>query len=583
VDNLVLISVAASLGDRLPGSILRGVRQDSHHRYRLIFEGANRPGSLLISLTPELPWVAPSTGRWRGPAWRNEPFAAACERALAGHRLVAVEKPAADRILRLEWSGAGSLVAELATHGANLILCDGQGEILATARRPRRDQERLAPGSRYGAPTRPTRLLDPFGSEPAAIDALLSDAAAEGEPPFEALRRRMFGVGSAGARLVLAESAERRVTAGVVLTERLATLRAGELAPVIDAPSGPDGSGPDPASDPGEWTLLPWAPSNPVGSTLHRGEDAGQTASIYHEAIEARRLFDQRMTGIRSILKTERRRARRARMRVEEELAGFADPETHRRRAEALLAGLAQARRVDDVAWVADPYDAQGGQMAIQVPPGLTLQQAAERLFGQCRRARRGMERAGRRAAELDARLERLGALTVEAASTSDPAAVERLERSLRGLGVAVGLEPPTRAGRALASVRRPRPEGVRLFTSRDGRQILVGKSGRDNHRLTFRLAGQNDFWFHVHGCPGAHVVVRNPENRTAPDPRTLADAAALAAWYSEARRDGAVEVRWTRRKYVRRPRGAAPGTVTVKRFETIRVKPSVPDAPDEA
>jgi predicted ribosome quality control (RQC) complex YloA/Tae2 family protein len=50
-----------------------------------------------------------------------------------------------------------------------------------------------------------------------------------------------------------------------------------------------------------------------------------------------------------------------------------------------------------------------------------------------------------------------------------------------------------------------------------------------------------------------------------------------VAAWFSEARSQSAVDVQWTRRKYVRRPRGAPPGTVVLKRFETVRVRPALP------
>ena len=72
-------------------------------------------------------------------------------------------------------------------------------------------------------------------------------------------------------------------------------------------------------------------------------------------------------------------------------------------------------------------------------------------------------------------------------------------------------------------------------------------------------------------------MVVRNPERRGEPDGPTLAEAAALAAWYSEGRTDGAVDVQWTRRKYVRKARGGSPGAVLLKRFRTVRATPGHP------
>jgi predicted ribosome quality control (RQC) complex YloA/Tae2 family protein len=149
----------------------------------------------------------------------------------------------------------------------------------------------------------------------------------------------------------------------------------------------------------------------------------------------------------------------------------------------------------------------------------------------------------------------------------------------MRAEGIAVGLEPQTRAGRIAARVRPARLEGVRLYTSSDGEEILVGRTGRDNDRLTFRLAGQDDFWLHASGTAGAHVILRNPRRQPRPSPMALQEAAALAAWWSDVRAAGQVDVQWTRRKHVHRIRGAAPGTVRVKKSETILVRPAVPAA----
>jgi predicted ribosome quality control (RQC) complex YloA/Tae2 family protein len=148
----------------------------------------------------------------------------------------------------------------------------------------------------------------------------------------------------------------------------------------------------------------------------------------------------------------------------------------------------------------------------------------------------------------------------------------------MREAGIPVGLAARgARRATLEAGAPRPRLEGVRLFRTADGLSAMIGKSARDNDRLTFRLAGPEDFWFHALRVTGAHVVVRNEERATAPPPRSLEEAAAAAAWYSEARANEGVDVQWTRRKYVRRVRGGAPGKVIVKRFATLRVRPRAP------
>ena len=84
-------------------------------------------------------------------------------------------------------------------------------------------------------------------------------------------------------------------------------------------------------------------------------------------------------------------------------------------------------------------------------------------------------------------------------------------------------------------------------------------------------MARGNDLWLHVRGAQGSHVVV--PGAGEAPDSRTLADAALLAAHFSSARGSDGVEVAWTRCKYVRKPKGARPGSVLVTQEKALRVR----------
>jgi predicted ribosome quality control (RQC) complex YloA/Tae2 family protein len=98
-----------------------------------------------------------------------------------------------------------------------------------------------------------------------------------------------------------------------------------------------------------------------------------------------------------------------------------------------------------------------------------------------------------------------------------------------------------------------------------------VGRSARDNDALTFKVARGNDVWLHARGLQGAHVLL--PGAGEAPDSRALGDAALLAAHFSSARGEERAEVAWTRRKHVRKPRGAAPGAVTISQEKTLRLR----------
>lgn len=110
-----------------------------------------------------------------------------------------------------------------------------------------------------------------------------------------------------------------------------------------------------------------------------------------------------------------------------------------------------------------------------------------------------------------------------------------------------------------------------RRFLSSDGYPILVGRNARENDELTFGLARSEDLWLHARGIPGSHVVVRL-EKGIEPPLETLRDAATLALLYSDFRKSGKGDVIYTRRKWVKKAKGQAPGAVTVTQEQSIYV-----------
>ena len=114
----------------------------------------------------------------------------------------------------------------------------------------------------------------------------------------------------------------------------------------------------------------------------------------------------------------------------------------------------------------------------------------------------------------------------------------------------------------------------ARRVVSPDGMVILVGKTSSDNDILTLKIGAPQDFWFHVSGESGSHVVVRNPDGLETLPRDTKRLAAALAAGHSKARRGGRLAVHMARCRDVSKPRGMAPGKVTLGRYDTVRATP---------
>lgn len=86
-------------------------------------------------------------------------------------------------------------------------------------------------------------------------------------------------------------------------------------------------------------------------------------------------------------------------------------------------------------------------------------------------------------------------------------------------------------------------------YISGSGVTIWVGKSARDNDKLTFQFANGSDWWLHARDYPGSHVVIHGIKGEV--DPITLGDAAELALRYSKLKDSGDVcltQVKWLKR-----------------------------------
>ncbi|MBN2322256.1 MAG: DUF814 domain-containing protein [Spirochaetes bacterium] len=103
--------------------------------------------------------------------------------------------------------------------------------------------------------------------------------------------------------------------------------------------------------------------------------------------------------------------------------------------------------------------------------------------------------------------------------------------------------------------------------------KVVAGRTDTDNDYLSLKAASADDFWFHVRGTAGSHVILKCPAGKK-PDRETLKKAAAIAAYHSKAREGGIVAVSCTRARYVTKPEGAKPGMVRIRKEFLLKVRP---------
>ncbi|MDE6138236.1 MAG: NFACT RNA binding domain-containing protein, partial [Candidatus Gastranaerophilales bacterium] len=101
-----------------------------------------------------------------------------------------------------------------------------------------------------------------------------------------------------------------------------------------------------------------------------------------------------------------------------------------------------------------------------------------------------------------------------------------------------------------------------------NGDRIYIGKNNRQNDYIISKLAAEDDLWFHVQNCAGSHVLLKS-QNVT---DELILRCAKLAKEYSRAKESTKAGVIYTKRKYLRKPPGAALGYVTYKNEKEIIV-----------
>ena len=121
-----------------------------------------------------------------------------------------------------------------------------------------------------------------------------------------------------------------------------------------------------------------------------------------------------------------------------------------------------------------------------------------------------------------------------------------------------------------------PRPPDVWAYVIDEIWVAWAGRTARDNDRLSLKVARNDDWWFHVRGMPGSHVVLFVRDG-VEPPRRVVEQAAAIAAYHSRQRGGGVVAVTGTRARFVSKRRGAKAGTVTIRRERVFKVRPGTP------
>lgn len=299
------------------------------------------------------------------------------------------------------------------------------------------------------------------------------------------------------------------------------------------------------------------------GEAAIRAEGERLARELAEGAIAARR-----QALARALAKAEAKVARRV-AAVRGDLARIGEADVIAAHAAIFVAEAARAPRGAAAITATDWSSGEPRALTLALDPSRSAREQVDAMFKRARRLKQGRAIAELRLADADraaAQLAEAAARLGDEATLAEVEAIAAAARAAAPRDFALATAGLGGASGKAAKEERSRP--YRVFES-GGARLLVGKGAAGNDALTFHTARPHDLWLHAKGRTGAHVIVPLDKGRACPS-EALVDAAHLAAHFSEAREEAIVEVQHTLRRYLRKPKGSAPGFVVVDREKVI-------------
>jgi predicted ribosome quality control (RQC) complex YloA/Tae2 family protein len=495
-------------------------------------------------------------------------FVALAKKYLDGGRVVAVEKLGYDRVINFRFeiededqkTQMRTLVVSLTGRAANVLLIK-ESRVIGALR------ERDDAVTCYVEPAPPADKLDPFLCEQEKLDELI---AANGGDLAEAAQKRLIGFSAIYARELAFRA--NQSDADEELRGLLNDIFESAPKPTIYSSAPIDELKREVGRDEFDLVLSPIELRHLSDQQRSQFTSVNEAADVYFTLLDERRRFFALKQKLNSQLASQLKKRRALAGNLKRELEGFSNSEAHQRYGELLLANLHQVEKTNGGFLVVDFYDEAQPRIEIPSANKPTAQEAAEHYFKLARKARHGVETISERLPKVEKEIEQ---------SERQIAQLAAIIRSDELSAFAAQINPPAsqpkKESKSSQPGKKPKVEkltGVRRYRSSDGYEILVGRADRDNDHLTFRIAKSFDLWFHAADYPGSHVVLRNPQRKPVP-PRSITEAAQLAAKFSQARTNARVAVNYCERKFVSKMKGFAPGQVRLSSFKTVMVEPA--------
>ena len=565
LDAVCLQAVVAELAPQITGSRIEKIQQPARDQVVLLLRGNRR---LLLSAGGGQPRLHLTELLRDNPA-QPPMFCMLLRKYLSGGIIESIQQAPLERVVTLTVSAADelgersqfSLILEAVARRANLILADKDGHIIDCLRRidfEMNPDRQVLPGLFYHLPTPPDKV-SPFTVTEEEFAALAA-AAGEGAPADQWLVRTVNGLSPLVARELTFRacgSTDAPVTGHTAaLWSAFAvwrdTVNEKHFTPAMLKRSGV----------PMDFTYLH------VGQYGGAAEEETYTSfsRLLDDFYEKREQAERVKQKGQDLVKTASNGAARLRRKIaaqEQELAESKNRDKWRVYGELITANLYRMERGMSRLTAQNYYDPDCADVDIPLDVRLSPQENAAKYFKKYTKAKTAEK-------YITAQLEKARVELTYLESVLQELTLAESEQDFNDIRAEL-----TDGGYLRAKGRKQpqRPSKPREFRSTAGLRILVGRNNRQNDRLTAKDAEKWDIWLHTQRIHGSHVILCT--GGAQPDEQSIAEAASLAAYFSQAQDGTKVPVDYAPVKFVKKPAGSLPGFVNYTNYKTILADPS--------
>jgi predicted ribosome quality control (RQC) complex YloA/Tae2 family protein len=570
LDGTLLYGLKNELENLLIDGKVDKIHQPEKDEIHLLIRNQKINYRLLLSAHSNYPRIHLTTMQKTNPK-KAPSFCMLLRKTLQNGRIRSIEQPFFDRVIKITIDSYDELnilqpkelIVEMMGKHSNILLVDGEsGKIIDSIKRVGMEVSSLRqvlPGLSYEHP--PLDKTSPFG-----IDSLARFKETLTRSPKDSLIKGIFGNIIGFSPLISRELIERAgldedLSVRVVTDEGyyglyqeykklLEALKSHTVSPAVYVDN----------DKPKAFSIYPL-----THLSIYQRKDfdrISQVLEFYYYTKDHKERLKQKSQDLRKTVNLKLQRLVNKYGKLEKDYKNAENAEEHKLKGDLVTANLHRMTKGDREIEVQNFYDPQLKTVKIPLNIRMSPSENAQKFYKKYNKAKIALIQIRKQQLQTRKEIEYLQGILSSIDHAQDLSDIEEIREELE--------EEKIVKAKKKSKNKKPSPAKPLAFETSQGLTVLVGKNNKQNDKITFKISGKEDLWFHVKDQPGSHTVMLLEGKE--PSDQSILEAATLAAFYSKGQNATKVSVDYTQRKHVKSPKGAKPGMVIYDNFSTILV-----------